>query len=85
MPLTLGTILFYLSVAAFLVKRYWDDYKANPQRLPHPPGPKGLPIIGNLRDVPKTQPWLKYASWQKIHGMFYRMNDRSPYFIFMTV
>ena len=67
MPLSVGTALVLLSVVV-LAKKYWDNYKVNPKRLPFPPGPKGLPIVGNLFDVPKTQPWLKYASWSKVHG-----------------
>ncbi len=29
-------------------------------RLPFPPGPKGLPLIGNLRDLPAKYQWLNY-------------------------
>ncbi|KAF7369889.1 Cytochrome p450 [Mycena sanguinolenta] len=32
----------------------------NRNRKPLPPGPKGLPLIGNLLDVPKAQEWLTY-------------------------
>ncbi|SJL09806.1 related to cytochrome P450 CYP2 subfamily [Armillaria ostoyae] len=33
-----------------------------------PPGPKGLPLIGNLWDVPAEYPWLTYAQWAATYG-----------------
>ena len=37
--------------------------------LPLPPGPKPLPLIGNLLDVPRNKPaWLVYEQWGKKYG-----------------
>ena len=38
--------------------------------LPLPPGPKGLPIIGNLLDVPTMSPWKTFHEWSKLYGIF---------------
>jgi hypothetical protein len=37
-------------------------------RLPLPPGPKPLPIIGNLLDIPREKEWLTYLDWNKRYG-----------------
>lgn len=33
-----------------------------------PPGPKGLPIVGNVLDMPKENAWLTYANWAATFG-----------------
>ncbi|CCF34180.1 hypothetical protein CH063_06228 [Colletotrichum higginsianum] len=55
----LGVVL-----VVYLVERALNTVK-NGRRPPLPPGPKGLPIIGNVNDLPKpgefeAQHWLKH-------------------------
>ncbi|KAJ7046052.1 cytochrome P450 [Mycena alexandri] len=33
--------------------------------LPLPPGPKKLPLVGNLFDIPAIHPWERYMAWSK--------------------
>ncbi len=33
-----------------------------------PPGPKGIPLLGNLWDVPIEYPWVTYARWTATYG-----------------
>ncbi|KAF7343505.1 Cytochrome P450 [Mycena sanguinolenta] len=35
---------------------------------PLPPGPRGLPIVGNILDVPTSNPWLNFAKLGEIWG-----------------
>lgn len=36
-----------------------------------PPGPKGLPLVGNLCDMPVEKEWLTFARWGEKYGAFY--------------
>ncbi|KAJ7631344.1 cytochrome P450 [Mycena polygramma] len=35
---------------------------------PFPPGPKRKPLIGNLLDVPFTNPWATFETWRQKYG-----------------
>jgi hypothetical protein len=48
----------------FWVWRQW----VKRSRLPYPPGPPGLPLLGNLLDVPTQYMWTTFADWSKNYG-----------------
>ena len=63
------------SLAAFLVVLSLYVYRRRSNtpscaHLPLPPGPKGLPLIGNLRDMPTSFEWQTYHKWCKEMGSF---------------
>ncbi|KAG2151901.1 cytochrome P450 [Suillus cothurnatus] len=56
-------LLCLAGVGVYLVKQV---FKKNP--APYPPGPPGLPLIGNVLDMPRIRPWLTLAGWGKKYG-----------------
>ena len=63
----LSIINFFAFLSFFLVLRAIRDYRRR-RGLNYPPGPRPLPIIGNLLHIPKEHSWLAYAQFSKIYG-----------------
>ncbi|TCD66640.1 hypothetical protein EIP91_001107 [Steccherinum ochraceum] len=62
---------FYLSCAfavVTLILIWWMRTRTTAQRLPTPPGPKGLPFIGNIHQLPLEGQELLFAKWGKEFG-----------------
>lgn len=48
--------------------------KRPPPNSTLPPGPKGLPLLGNLLSIPPKHSWLQFFAWSKQYGPLYRLN-----------
>jgi hypothetical protein len=65
LALTLDILFLVFSLAAFSAIY---DYQRR-RGLPYPPGPRQLPLIGNLLDIPKEFSWVTYSQLSNTHGM----------------
>jgi hypothetical protein len=61
----LDILVLVILISAFFAIR---DYQRR-RGLPYPPGPRPLPLIGNLLDIPKQFSWLEYTQLSKKHGI----------------
>ena len=64
--LSTATAAAAATTAAFLWYSYTKYLRSS--GLPHPPGPKGLPFIGNLNDMPRELEWEQAVEWGKTYG-----------------
>ncbi|KAI9507628.1 cytochrome P450 [Russula earlei] len=55
-------------VVSFCIIAFLHMFRRRRPALPFPPGPKGLPILGNALDMPNKNPWLTYLQWGKMYG-----------------
>ena len=57
--LAISSILF-----SFIVIVWYSAKK----RISYPPGPKRLPIVGNLFNMPSREEWVTYRKWSDQFG-----------------
>lgn len=67
LALTLGAGLLLSCTAVVLGSRFGAKYN----RYPLPPGPQGLPLLGNVLQMPTSREWITFAAWGKAFGKTY--------------
>jgi hypothetical protein len=59
---------YFAGTAAGLFVFYVYKRQSARGSLPLPPGPKPLPVIGNLLDIPKDNEWQTFQAWNERYG-----------------
>lgn len=67
-PLSSGPRVYVAFTAIVLVWLVKSIVSTSLRRRKMPPGPPGLPIIGNVLDVPSSMPWFKFTEWKQQYG-----------------
>jgi hypothetical protein len=68
MSLGQATAVVALTIIAVYLYFKRAERLANPHRLPYPPGPKPLPIIGNVLDIARENEAQAYQQLAREHG-----------------
>ncbi|KAL4945698.1 hypothetical protein BDV06DRAFT_230158 [Aspergillus oleicola] len=62
------------AVVLLLVARQWGQKSAIPSGLRELPGPKGLPLLGNLLSIPKFHAFLEFYNLSHTYGPIYKLS-----------
>lgn len=62
------TLVDLFVVVLFFLVSFTVYARGKRRKPPYPPGPKRLPVIGNLLDMPNGSEWIMYKRWGQLYG-----------------
>ncbi|CAL1702358.1 unnamed protein product [Somion occarium] len=68
------------ALGVFILHRFFSSKR----RQSLPPGPKGLPLIGNVLDMPSSYEWLTFAKWGEQWGDIISVNLPGQHLIILN-
>ncbi|OCB89189.1 cytochrome P450 [Sanghuangporus baumii] len=56
----------------------------SPEHCSFPPGPKGLPLVGNIFDMPSSEEWVKAREWGEKYGDLVMVKNFGTRYLFVN-
>ncbi|KAH9925317.1 cytochrome P450 [Fomitopsis serialis] len=81
---TLGQGAMFLPLILCLAAFIAYKFSRGVGRLPLPPGPRGIPLLGNALQIPTDRSWLAFAEWAKIYGPVMHLSVIGSSFIVLS-
>ncbi|KAK7038507.1 cytochrome P450 [Favolaschia claudopus] len=80
------TSLPILIACAICVGTYLVFFRRHARRATHslPPGPRPLPIVGNLFDMPRARVWETFLQWKELYGDVVYLNVLGRHIVFLN-
>lgn len=66
--LELNTLALYLAAFTAVALALSGIWFRTASKIPLPPGPRGLPLLWNLFDIPRQSEWKTFSAWSKKYG-----------------
>ncbi|KAF4556500.1 Cytochrome P450-like protein 46 [Elsinoe fawcettii] len=67
-------VLILLILPLIVLPLYLSASLRPPKDTTPPPGPPGLPLLGNLPQLPPYHSWFRFLSWSRLYGPLYRIS-----------
>ncbi|KAH9840008.1 cytochrome P450 [Rhodofomes roseus] len=86
-PTTLSSVASFsvIALAAYcLFRSFWENRRT--RLLPFPPGPRFIPLLGNVHQLPVDFPYLQFRKWGQMFGdVFFLKVFRRPTLVINSV
>ncbi|KAL7272125.1 hypothetical protein RUND412_005081 [Rhizina undulata] len=67
-------VVGFLVLLTILIQRLFRSNAKLPPKTQLPPGPPGIPILGNLLQIPPKHSWLLFKQWADQYGPIFRFS-----------